>query len=220
MLQSKTLAFLKALAKNNNKNWFDTNRTQYDNARADVEGLAEQILQLLAKQDGRFHEIRPRDVMFRINRDVRFSADKSPYKTNMGIYFSPAGKKSDMPGYYLHIEPGKAFIAAGTWMPEPQNLSSIRQEIDYNYEEINKILNKASFKKAFSSGLRTDEKLKRAPKGFDENTPAIELIKNKSFIVSAPISDTDLTDKNLLKKLQHYFTEAIPFIAFLERSFH
>ena len=142
----------------------------------------------------------PRKAAFRIYRDVRFSKDKRPYKTNMGAGFSAHGKMEQEPGYYLHIEPGKSFIAGGLYMPSPENLAKIRQEIDYNAERFLKILNNKKFKSYFK-GLEEWDKLKTMPKGYAKDHPHIELLKNKSFVVSHKFSDSEVTNKNFRKKV-------------------
>ena len=218
MLHRSTLDFLKSLAKNNNKIWFDANRTAYENAKQDVENFTAELLNNLAENDARFNEVKAKDCMFRLNRDVRFSKDKSPYKTNMGVYLSPGGKKSPLPGYYLHIESGKCFSAAGVWMPEAENLKAIRQEIDYSYKEFNSIFNSAGFKKIYPQGLANYEKLQRPPKGYDDTNPAIEFLKNKSFIVSSPITDDEVLSTAFMKNLINRYKAAAPFIAFLEKA--
>jgi uncharacterized protein (TIGR02453 family) len=109
MLQQATVQFLKNLKKNNKKEWFDSNRSKYDDAKEDVESLSAGIIKKLSQFDESIAHLHPKDCMFRINRDVRFSKDKSPYKTNMGVYFSKGGKKGIQAGYYFHLEPGNSF---------------------------------------------------------------------------------------------------------------
>lgn len=219
MIQASTLGFLKSLKQHNNKAWFEENRKQYESAKGDVESLVVAVLKALSKYDKGYAEMLPKQCMFRINRDVRFSSDKSPYKTNMGVYFNPGGKKAHNPGLYLHIEPGQCFAAAGVWMPEAPYLAKIRQEIDYNFEELKKILKSTAFKKHFPQALSENERLQRPPKGYDEANPAIELIKQKSFVVSAPVSDAEIIDKHFLKKLIPVFEAAMPFNRFLQQAF-
>lgn len=219
MLQQTTVQFLKNLKKNNRKDWFDTNRNRYDNAKKDVENLSAEIIKRLSRADETVAHLQPKDCMFRINRDVRFSKDKSPYKTNMGVYFSKGGKKGNNAGYYFHLEPGSSFIAGGMWMPMAPELKKIRQEIDYNWDEFNAILSNKKFKSLFGPLDRSSEYvLSRPPKGYDEDNPAIELLKLKSFIATTKIADTDLTSKDLAKKVVAHFELIKPLIDFLNRS--
>src|SRR5690606_2259197 len=132
------------------------------------------------------------DCIFRIYRDIRFSKDKTPYKTHFGAGINPGGRKSVIAGYYLHAEPGASFAAGGVWNPEPSVLQSIRQEIDYQPAPLIKILRSQGFRKYFS-GLDEEGKLKAVPRGYDKTHPQIELLKHRHFIVSRPLSDALLT---------------------------
>ena len=158
--------------------------------------------------------MKAKDCVFRIYKDVRFSKDKTPYKTNFGASINPGGKKSVAAGYYLHLEPGSCFIAGGLWMPEPKVLTAIRQEIDYHPDPLLKILKSASFKKYFS-GFDDEGKLKTAPKGFDNDHPYLELLKNRHFIVSHPLSDKDLASKNLESIVLSGFKAMYPLMDYL-----
>src|SRR5258707_9314496 len=134
------LTFLRSLSKNNNREWFEKNKTTYLQAKDAFDQFLETLLEELTKFEDGLAGLNPRKLGFRIYRDVRFSKDKRPYKINMGAGFSPGGKMMQEPGYYIHIEPGKSFIAGGMYMPEPENLSKIRQEIDYNPKALLKVL--------------------------------------------------------------------------------
>ena len=155
--------------------------------------------------------------MFRINRDVRFSHDKSPYKSNMGAHVTPGGKKSPAAGYYFHAEPGGAFIAGGMWMPEPDKLKAVREDILYDPVAFKEIIGSKEFKKHYS-GLSGEDKLKTAPKGFDKENPDIDLVKHKSYVVVKKISDKELTDKNLVKNVLEAFKALKPMNDFLNTS--
>jgi len=193
------LKFLQSLSKNNNRVWFEKNRTTYLQAKDDFDQFLEMVLEELIKFEDGLAGLNPKKLAFRIYRDVRFSKDKRPYKGNMGAGFSPGGKMIQEPGYYLHIEPGnKSLLAGGLYMPDANNLAKIRQEIDYNTERILKILNDRKFKKLFPS-LGDFDKLKTAPKGYVKDHPHIELLKHKSFIVSHPFSDKEVKDKKFAK---------------------
>lgn len=214
----KTVAFLKALKNNNNKDWFNANKQQYLEAKEEFEQLADKIIKGLVKNDKKISpELRGKDCTFRIYKDVRFSKDKTPYKTNMGANINPGGRKSMEAGYYLHVEPGAAFLAGGVYMPEPDKLAAIRQEIDYNPKPLLKILNSASFKKYFN-GLDEDDKLKTAPKGFEKDHPNLELLKNRHFIVSHAISDKQLLGKELDKLVLAGFKAMQPLIEYLREA--
>ena len=220
MLQPSTLKFLKDLEKNNNKPWFDAHRPQYETAKTDFYALVEKLIPAIAKFDAPIGQLAVKQCVFRINRDVRFSKNKAPYKNNMACYFNQAGKNGLGAGYYLHIEPGKSFAAGGIWVPEPSVLAGIRQEIDYNFTDWKKIIENKSFKKTFTEGLRSNETLVRPPKGYDENNPALEFLKMKSFIVSRPFADADLQHKNFVADVSKTFNCMKPLIDFLNAALH
>lgn len=192
--------FLKGVSKNNNREWFEKNKSVYLEAKSSFEDFLEAFHKELVKVDESLGGLNPRKLGFRIYRDVRFSKDKRPYKTNMGAGFSPNGKMEQEPGYYIHIEPGKSFIAGGLYMPNSENLSKIRQEIDYNAPKFLKILNGKEFKKYFK-GLSDWDRVKTAPKGYPKDHPHIDLLKNKSFTISHAFTDAEVNDKNFVKKV-------------------
>ena len=130
MIQRSALTFLKELKKNNNKPWFDKNKPRYEEAKKNMEDVVEVFLSKLSAMDKRYGKLKPKDCVFRIYRDVRFSPDKTPYKTHLGAGISPGGKKVHEAGFYLHVENGKSFLAGGIWMPDKDMLKKIRQEID------------------------------------------------------------------------------------------
>ncbi len=219
MLQFTSVQFLKDLSRNNNKEWFDHNRKRYEQAKSDFELLAAAILKRLGETDETIAHLQPKDCLFRINRDVRFSKDKSPYKTNMGLSIARGGKKVNFPGYYFHFEPGASFAAGGMWMPMAPELKKLRQEIDYNWDEFKKIVGSEKFKTVFGDLQKSAEtSLSRPPKGYDAAHPGIEYLKLKSFIASAPVSDADLASKDLAGKITATFQALRPLIDFCNRA--
>ncbi len=219
MLQSSTVEFLKALKLNNHKSWFDENRKQYEFAKEDYLNLVGETIRLVGKNDPTVEVLQPKECVFRINRDVRFSKDKSPYKTNMGAGFSKGGKKSSLSGYYFHCEPGVSFVGGGIWMPPAPELKKVRQEIDYNYEEFIGIVNSPDFKKQYGNLDKSPENLlSRPPKGYDESNPAVEYLKLKSYIASKSISDEELTSKDLVSKIATAFSALQPLVYFINQA--
>ncbi len=212
------LKFLKDIAKNNNREWFEKNKPKYLEAKLNFEDFLEAAHKEILKFDESLGGLNPRKMGFRIYRDVRFSKDKRPYKVNMGAGFSPNGKMEQEPGYYLHLEPNKSFVAGGIYMPNPENLAKIRQEIDYNPEKLLKIFKDKKFKKYFS-GLDDFDKLKTAPKGYPKDHEHIKLLQHKSLIVSHPFTDIQVKDRKFVKNvaevckaikiLNDYLNEAI-----------
>ena len=214
MIQPDTLRFLAGLKKNNNKPWFDAHRTQYEAAKGDLLSLVDSMIKKIAAFDPTIGGLTAKECVFRINRDVRFSKDKRPYKNNLSGYFSKGGKKGSGAGYYLHIEPGGSFAAGGIWMPEPGVLSGIRQEIDYNFDEWGKIISAKAFKKYFPEGIKGDA-LTRPPRGYEESNPAIYYLKMKNFIVSRPLTDAELKSKSFTSELSGIFMAMKPMIDLL-----
>ncbi len=220
MLSPSTLQFLKDLKKHNNKEWFDANRQRYSNAKSDVEQLAAAVIGKLGSFDSSVAHLQAKECLFRINRDVRFSKNKAPYKTNMALYVSKHGKKAmDCAGYYLHIEPGSSFLAAGIWMPMAPELKKIRQEIDYNFDELQKMLRQKSFRQLFPDFDRSEGvALSRPPKGYEADNPAIDYLKLKSFIVTTPLTDPMLTGKTMVSTVTGAFKTAYPLVQFINRA--
>ncbi len=179
------LNFLQDLERNNNREWFSENKSTYEKAKEQMLHATELLLNEIGTFDKTIGEQNPKDCMFRIYRDVRFSGDKRPYKTHMGSQITPGGKKSIYPGYYLHIDANNSFIAGGLWQPEKQILQAMRREIKYDATEFRQILNNQSFVKYFPQMV--GEKLKTAPKGFDKNHPDIDLLRYKDYIFSYPL---------------------------------
>ncbi|MBX2961638.1 MAG: DUF2461 domain-containing protein [Cyclobacteriaceae bacterium] len=213
----KILKFLKHISKNNNREWFEKNKPRYLEAKGLYEDFLEALHKELLKFDESLAGLNPRKQGFRIYRDVRFSKDKRPYKVNMGAGFSAHGKMEQEPGYYIHIEPGKSFVAGGLYMPNPENLSKVRQEIDYNANVFLKLLKAAKFKKYFN-GLDDFDQVKTAPKGYPKDHPHIDLLKNKSFVVSHYFSDTQIKDKNFVKQVAAACNAIKPLNDFLKEA--
>ncbi len=209
-----TLKFLKQLAKNNQKEWFDANRKTYETSKAEFEVIIKAVIDKSTVFDKKLVGLEAKKCMFRINKDVRFSKDKSPYKLNMGASINPGGKKSEIPGYYIHIEPGNCFLAGGCYMPMPDMLASIRQEIDYNTAEFKKILNAKDFKSYFKE-LSQEDKLKTAPKGYPKDHPELNLLQHKNFIMVHPIKDEELLNKNFPTYAAKVFKAMLPMNEFL-----
>lgn len=215
-MDNQYLKFLETLSQNNNKTWMDANRDWYLKIKERLLADVEVILQAVTQWEPLLSGFKAKDCVFRQNRDVRFSANKDPYKTNLAAYFSVGGKKSSGPGYYLHIQPGQSFIAGGIWMPPADVLKKIRQEIDYSGKELQSILEEPEFKKTFG-GLQGDT-LKTSPKGYEADHPFIELLRFKSFIVSTPLKDKLITDGSFRDHSIEVFRQMKPFHDFLNKA--
>ncbi len=215
------LKFLKDLAKHNDDRvWFEKNKPRYLEAKQSFEDFVAEMLNILMKFDVSLGGLDPKKLSFRIYRDVRFSKDKKPYKTNMGAGFSPNGKMVQEPGYYLHIEPGnKSMIAGGLYLPDPANLSKIRQEIDYNAPALQKIFDNKKFEDTFN-GFDESDKLKTMPKGYPKDHQYIEWLKLKSFIVVHNFTDEEVLDKKFLQNVGAICKTLLPLNNFLKQALH
>jgi uncharacterized protein (TIGR02453 family) len=219
MLIPSTVTFLKDLKNNNHKTWFDENRARYETARKNFESFVDEILQELSAVEKDISDLKAKDCMFRINRDVRFSKNKLPYKTNMAAYFSRGGKKSLFAGYYFHLEPGASFAGGGLWAPLPAEVKKVRQEIDYCQDEFNRIISSKKFKGVFGDLDKSEaNSLVNIPRGYEKDHPAGDYIKLKSWIVTRPVTDAELTGKNLAGLVTDTFKTLQPFIKFINRS--
>lgn len=222
---NKAFLFLKNLKNNNSREWFAENKSMYENAlREPSKLLLNEIDQLFIKHRLPY-EASPKKSLFRINRDTRFSKDKTPYKTNVGITFPVHRKqdhlvhatKTEKPGMYLHIEPGACFIAGGLYMPDGQQLKSIRERIESDWTILHEIQQQRAFKKEFPKGL-LGEKLKTMPRGFDPEHPGKEYLRMKQFIVMESISDSALKSNLLIKALLAKATAMSSLIMFLDEA--
>lgn len=212
-----TLKFLSALKNNNNREWFEANKDQFLSSKEELESAVAKIIAGIAKFDPLVKDLEPKNCIFRIYKDVRFSKDKTPYKTNLGASITPGGKKIQAPGYYFHIEPNKCFIAGGLYMPTPEQLNAIRQEIDYNADELLKIFKSKSFSANFK-GLDEIDPLKTTPKGYDKDHKHINLLRNKHFIVSFDLKDKDVLDPKAIEKMVSVFKSMYPFMEYLRHA--
>ncbi len=211
MIQQHTLDFLKDLKNNNDRDWFTANKAVYEKAHKNTVAFADALLNEMRKHDN----IDTKDgkaSLFRIYKDTRFSKDKTPYKTHFGIRMSRATAHL-RGGYYFHLEPGHSFMAGGFFAPEPDDLKRIREDIDFNYEEWNDVLSQPGIVKNFER-LRGDE-VKTAPKGFDKNHPAIDLLRRKQFILKHNFSDKEILQPDFAKKLSDTFRELRPFFDYM-----
>lgn len=219
MITKEALAFLADLVANNNTEWMHANKKRYENYKKDYHNYIALVLAEMKPLDKSLEPLEVKNCTFRINRDIRFSKDKSPYKTNMGIWFTQNKNRRNSPGYYIHFEKGKSFIAGGVWCPEANELKQIRKEIEFFHDDLDKIVSDKNFKKEFGN-LDRDENnmLKKAPKDFNPNHPAIEFLKLKSYTVSQPIADKLFTEPDFAKKIAQKLAVMKPMNDFLSRA--
>lgn len=218
-IQPETLAFLKDLTENNQREWFVDNKKRYEEAKKNVLEFATDLLKAAIEIDATLADLDPKKCVFRINRDVRFSKNKSPYKTNMGVFFNKGGKKSPTAGYYFNLEAGVTFVGGGNYMPEATELKKIREEIDYNLAEFEGIISDKTFIDYYES-VSVEEKftLKRPPKGYEADNPAIEYLKWKSFTAFRNYTDKQVTAADFPEECLKGIIALRPFIHFLNRG--
>lgn len=213
MTFSNIINFLEELKDNNSKEWFDINRKRYEKLRKEFLEFVKTLIFEISTFDNEVAYLQPKDCIFRINKDIRFSKDKSPYKTNFGAYIVKNGKKSGNAGYYFHIEPDNFFLAGGIYAPKPENLKEIRLEIYNNPDKFLKLINNKDFKDAF--GEIWGEKLTNVPRGFDKNFEYADLLKYKSYVSFRNLSSEEVCSVEILEILKKYFKITYDFNTYL-----
>lgn len=217
MLAKESLQFLEDLRKNNNRDWFQGQKKRYDAYKENYHALVSDFIKVMSTYDASLESLNVKDCTFRINRDIRFSKDKSPYKTHMGIWLSTGQKNTNLAGYYVHIEKGQSFIAGGKWQPENVDLKKIRKEIAFFHDELDTIFSDHRFASTYS-GFDRENALKTMPKGYEKDHPAIEYLKLKSFTVTKIIDDKLLFDKNFVQNVSAELALIKPLNDFLNRA--
>ncbi|WP_223605883.1 DUF2461 domain-containing protein [Chryseobacterium sp. OSA05B] len=216
-IKSETFTFLKDLTNNNNREWFTENKSRYTESQGNVISFLDELIKEMAGFDEELGKLDGKKALFRIYRDTRFSKDKIPYKTNFGASLG-MGKGSQKGGYYLHMEPGKSFLAGGIYMPESSVLKEVRKEISLYGADFLKIINQKDFKKHFPE-LDQDDQLKKIPQGFEKEDPMGDYLKLKNFIVVYNLKDEEVLDKNAVKNMAKIFKLMKPFNDFLNAPF-
>ncbi|HKI89813.1 MAG TPA: DUF2461 domain-containing protein [Draconibacterium sp.] len=213
---NKVLEFLQDLSQNNNKEWFHVNRNRYEKSRDTMLFVTEVLINEIRKFDTEISVMNPKDCMFRIFRDVRFSNDKRPYKTNFGIFIAKGGRKSMYAGYYLHIEPGTSFAGGGIYMPPAEPLKAIRNYLASHGDEFLELINDKNFLAIYPEMY--DHKLKTAPKGFPKDHPFIDLLRYKSIVFSTNLNNSRITDKDFIKDVVNAFRKLQPLIEVINNA--
>lgn len=213
---NRILNFLETLSQNNTREWFENNRSEYLENKEFFEAIVQELLENIKKFDSTITLKSYKEAVFRIYRDVRFSKNKAPFKTNFGAFITKGGKSGNFGGYYLHIEPKNIFLAGGAYMPDAATLKAIRNEIyDYPLNFKNIIFNKCFIE---NFGVLQGEKLKKAPKDFPQDFELIEYLKHKSFLMMHPLQTDDLQKKDLMKYMLKIFEAMMPLNHFINNS--
>jgi uncharacterized protein (TIGR02453 family) len=219
MLTKEAIQFIEDLKANNATEWMHANKKRYENFKKDYHAFIASLLEVMKPLDKSLDVLEIKNCTFRINRDIRFSKNKDPYKTNIGMWLSTNKAKKISSGYYIHYEKGASFIAGGVWCPEPNDLKRIRKEIEFFHEDLNTIIADKNFKKEFGNLDREENNvLKNAPKGFDINHPAIELLKLKSFTGTQKIDDSIFENENFDTIIAKKLIALKPLNKFLNRA--
>ena len=207
--------FLKELNENNNREWFAQNKSRYEKVKSKFQEISRLLISEISIFDNDIKNVDVKDCVFRIYRDIRFSTDKTPYKTHFGVYIAPAGgRKSQRGGYYLHLDPAGSFIAVGVWCPPPNILKALRQSVCDNIDELNEIRNETGFNTYFKTFFEED-KLKNVPAGFPRDFPDAELLKLKHYMVDHKLNDDILNAPNLVSRLGEIARAGYPLNKFL-----
>ncbi len=219
MLTNNAINFIEELKQNNNTEWMHANKKRYEDYKKDYHAWIGAMLVEMQLLDKSLATLEIKNCSFRINRDIRFSKDKQPYKTNISMWLSTNKNYKNAPGYYIHFEKGNSFIAGGIWCPEPSELKKLRSEIAFFTDDFMQTLNHVAFKNEF--GTLTDDannKLKNIPKGFDPNHEAGEFLKLKSFTALQKILDKDFTSEQASKQLAKKLIALKPLNEFFNRA--
>jgi uncharacterized protein (TIGR02453 family) len=213
---NEILQFLKELDANNQRDWFEANRSRYEKTRKDFLSLTSWLIDEIRKFDTEVPLLQPKDCMFRIFRDVRFSNDKRPFKSNYGSYMARGGRKSGFAGYYIHLSPDEHFIAGGNYMPPPEHLHAIRQEIYYHPDGYKNLLTKEPFKSTFDQHYF--DALKTGPKGYPKDWEHLDLIKNRSYGFGHRLTEAEVLAPDFPERCIQYFKIIHPMNQFLNRA--
>ena len=219
MLSKDSVQFIDDLKANNNRDWFLDNKKRYEVFKKDYHLLVGDFLDAMKPHDPSLEMLEVKNCTFRINRDIRFSKDKSPYKDHIGVWISSGAKGKNRSGYYIHIAKAGSFIAGGFYCPEAEDLKKVRKEIGYFHEDLEEIIGDKSFKKEFGDFDR-DEKnvLKNPPRGYEKDHPAIEFLKLKSFETSQKFDIEEVTKKDFVQKMSKKLIVLKPLNDFINRA--
>lgn len=217
MLTKESLQFIDDLTANNNRDWFLDHKKRYEKFKEDYQNLVAAFLAAMKPLDATLELLEVKNCTFRINRDIRFSKDKTPYKNHLGIWMSPGFKGSNRAGYYIHLGRNESFIAGGFYSPEAADLKKVRKEIAFFYDDLEEIVEEKSFKTIYGN-LDTTNSLKNAPKDYEKDHPAVEFLKLKSFTATQKINFTDAVNPNFVKETVAKLILLKPLNDFLNRA--
>jgi uncharacterized protein (TIGR02453 family) len=211
-IKNDTLQFLKELKKNNDREWFNRNKDRFIAANENFTQFVQSLIGEVAGFDKSVAGLDAKNSIFRIYRDIRFSKDKSPYKTHFGATLMGKGGSCGVAGYYLHLEPGASLLGGGVHMTEPANLKAIREEISSSGKDFLKIINSREFRDNFTI---EGEKLNKVPQGFDKEDPMAEYLKFKELMIHHKVSDKEILSDEFLAECARVCKAMVPFNKFV-----
>jgi uncharacterized protein (TIGR02453 family) len=217
MLSKESLQFIDDLTANNNRDWFLDNKKRYEKFKTDYQNLVAEFLAEMKPLDPSLEVLEVKNCTFRINRDIRFSKDKTPYKNHLGIWMSSGTKGANRAGYYIHIGKNESFIAGGLYSPEAEDLKKVRKEIAFFYDDLEEIVAEKAFKKIYEK-LDSSNSLKNAPKDYEKDHPAIEFLKLKSFTATQKFEYNEATKSDFVKKTVEKLILLKPLNDFINRA--
>ena len=215
MKAKEILAFFNTLNANNNRDWFHAHRAEYDELRADFEAGIAKAITMIASFDPSIAHLQVKDTTYRINRDIRFSNDKSPYKTHLGAYIAAHGKKALHGGYYIHLENDNCLLACGNYYLPTHILNACRWEMVNNVDTLRECVVNEQFKEVFQDNLGNQPRLKTCPHGFPKDFPYVEFLKMKDYCMWVNVSNDFFEGDGWLKEAERVFKTAKPFMDFI-----
>lgn len=219
MITKEALLFLEDLIANNNTDWMHANKKRYENYKKDYHNFIASLLAEMKPLDKTLEPLEVKNCTFRINRDIRFSKDKSPYKTHLGIWLSTGAKNVETAGYYLQIDAENPFVGGGMYCPQPEQIQKIRKEINFFYDDLVAITSDKDFVSNYKA-LNRDENstLKNPPRGYEKDNPALEFLKLKSYTATENFKPELLTDKDFIPLMVKKMIALRPLNEFLNRA--
>ena len=228
-IHPNTLLFLKDLRANNDREWLKMHDADYRQSKKDFDSFVECLTEKVIEKDETIPELPPKDLTFRIYRDIRFSPDPTPYKTHFSAAWSRTGRKGPYAGYYVQVQPNGSFVGAGVWHPEAPPLALMRKDVDLKSHKIKAVLTAAELRKKFFGGIANDEKkaikafvnmntenaLKTKPKGYEKDNPNIELLKLRNFTIGKKLRDEEVLGPGGLGRITELIGVLTPFVSYL-----
>ena len=215
-ITTNTFQYLQDLKNNNTREWFHANRKRYDTVKSDFEEIIKELIGSIGEFEN-MTGVEVKHCNYRIARDVRFTNDKAPYKSWLSASFSEGGRKSGRMDFYLHIQEDESFLGGGMWSPTPEHLAKLRQEIDYNAQELKSIIYNPEFLTMF--GQAQGEEVKSSPKGYSKDHPEIELLRKKQLFFWHKFTKEEVCSPDFVNRVTETARTLKPFLDYLNIIF-